>query len=397
MSKRCFIAFLGCFIAVLSFAQAESDERAMLELHDGVTISKDSIFLLNIRFRMQNRAGFTTVDGEDLSTAAWDVRVRRLRLRFDGFALNRKWQYYIQLAFSKSDLDLEESEIAQPIRDAIVHYRFNKWTQLSFGQSKLPGNRQRVVSSGNLQFPDRSLVNTRFTLDRDFGLFFYRTLPMGNMRVNLKTAITSGDGRNASPIDEGLAYTGRVEWLPLGEFTKGGDFSEGDLEREAKPKLSLAAGYSTNRNARRVGGQLGEALFAPRNINTLTVDMVLKYKGWALSSEFMDRTSEEDPLTTSVDGDVEYVYEGSGVNTQLSYCTPTRWEIVSRYTLVQPGKRIGSLTPITEEIQVGGNKYFKGHRIKAQLIAGYRWTEGIADTDHAGNRWNAMFQLEFGI
>jgi phosphate-selective porin OprO/OprP len=32
--------------------QAESDERAMLELHDGVTITKDSIFLLNLRFRM---------------------------------------------------------------------------------------------------------------------------------------------------------------------------------------------------------------------------------------------------------------------------------------------------------------------------------------------------------
>lgn len=392
-----FLAISGLLLAAVCSGQAESDERAMIELHDGVTISKDSIFLLNIRFRMQNRAGFNTVDGEDLSTAAWDVRVRRLRLRFDGFAINRKWQYYIQLAFSKSDLDLEETEIAQPIRDAIIHYRFNKWTQLSFGQSKLPGNRQRVVSSGSLQFPDRSLVNTRFTLDRDFGLFFYRTVPLGNMRINLKTAVTSGDGRNASPIDEGLAYTGRVEWLPLGEFTKGGDFSEGDLEREPKPKLSVAGGYSTDRDARRVGGQLGEALFAPRNINTLTVDMVLKCKGWAWSTEFMDRTSEEDPLTSNLEGDVEFVYEGQGVNTQLSYCTPKRWEVVSRYTLVQPGKRISALTPRTEEVQVGGNKYFKGHRIKAQLIAGYRWTEGIADTDHAGNRWSAMFQLEFGI
>jgi phosphate-selective porin OprO/OprP len=337
------------------------------------------------------------MSGEDLSIAGWEARVRRLRLRFDGFALNRKWQYYIQLAFSKSDLDLEEGEVAQPIRDAIIHYRFNNRTQLSFGQSKLPGNRQRVVSSGNLQFPDRSLANTRFTLDRDFGVFFYHTLPWGDMRINLKTAITSGDGRNASPIDEGLAYTGRIEWLPLGEFTKGGDFSEGDLEREPAPRLSVAGGYSTNRDARRVGGQLGVDLFAPRNINTLTFDMVLKYGGWAMSAEFMDRASEQDPLTINDELAVQYVYEGRGMNAQLSYCTASRWEIASRYTIVDPGDRISLLTPRTEEVQLGGNKYFKGHRIKAQLVAGYRWTDGIADTAHAGNRWTAMFQLEFGI
>jgi phosphate-selective porin OprO and OprP len=395
--KKLLAVPLLLLISVCAFGQAESDERAMLELHDGVTISKDSIFLLNIRFRMQNRVGFTTVSGEDLSTAAWEMRVRRLRLRFDGYALNKHWQYYIQLAFSKNDLDLEEGEVAQPIRDAIIHYRFNKWTQLSLGQSKLPGNRQRVISSGNQQFPDRSLANTRFTLDRDFGIFFYHTIPMNAMRWNVKTAVTSGDGRNASPIDEGLAYTGRLEWLPLGEFTKGGDFSEGDIEREPAPRLSLAGGYSTNRDARRVGGQLGKDLLAPRNMNTVTFDMVFKYKGWALSSEVMERTTEEDPVTTDMEGDVEYVYEGRGLNTQLSYCTPGRWEVAARYTFVDPSKRIAELTPRTEDAQLCCNKYLKGHRIKAQLVAGYRWLNGMMATDNPGNRWNAMFQLEFGI
>ena len=62
-------------------AQTESDERALLEIHDGVTISKDSLFLLNLRFRMQNRMGFTTVSGDDLSIKADEARVRRLLVR----------------------------------------------------------------------------------------------------------------------------------------------------------------------------------------------------------------------------------------------------------------------------------------------------------------------------
>jgi hypothetical protein len=36
------------------------------------------------------------------------------------------------------------------------------------GQTKLPGNNQRVVSSGSLEFTDRTINNSRFNIDRDF-------------------------------------------------------------------------------------------------------------------------------------------------------------------------------------------------------------------------------------
>lgn len=109
-------------------------------------------------------------------------------------------------------------------------YTFNDNFYMGFGQSKLPGNRQRVISSGNQQFIDRSIVNSRFNIDRDFGFFAYYTLRPGDMEVRLKSAITTGDGRNALAIDDGLAYTARMEWLPFGIFKNSGDFSEGDLE-----------------------------------------------------------------------------------------------------------------------------------------------------------------------
>ena len=50
----------------------------------GIT-SPDSLFMLNIRFRMQNRLAFVTESGTNLDIAQVEARVRRLRLRFDGF------------------------------------------------------------------------------------------------------------------------------------------------------------------------------------------------------------------------------------------------------------------------------------------------------------------------
>jgi hypothetical protein len=106
-------------------AQNESDERSMLEVQNGISFTKDSLFKMNLRFRMQNRVGFQTETGDDLDIEQTDFRIRRLRMRLDGFVLNPRFQYYIQLGFSKSDMDLDGGEVAQPIRDAILYYHVN--------------------------------------------------------------------------------------------------------------------------------------------------------------------------------------------------------------------------------------------------------------------------------
>lgn len=377
-------------------AQNESDERALIEIHDGVTISKDSLFLLNLRFRMQNRIGFTTVSGEDLSVSAVEARVRRLRLRFDGFVMNEHWRYYIQLNFSRQDLDLESDVIAQPVRDAMVYYHFNQNVYIGFGQSKLPGNRQRVISSGNLQFPDRSIANSAYTLDRDFGVFGYWTIPIGNQQLQLKGAISSGDGRGALPINEGMAYTGRLEWLPFGAFANKGDYSEGDLEMEPKPKVSIAGGYCYNDRATRTGGQLGPLLYAGTDITTFIADMVYKHKGWALSAEYFNRQADE-PISENAEGAIRSVSAGDGFNAQLSKYFRSKYEMVSRFTIVRPTSEVAQLRARTEEALLGASRYLNGHRIKLQGFAGYRWTEEQPALDHPGNSWTVLIQVEFGI
>jgi hypothetical protein len=377
-------------------AQVETDERALIRVKDGISIS-DSLFLLNLRFRMQNRAGFTTRAGDNLAVEEIEARVRRLRLRFDGYVLTPKLQYYIQLAFSRADQDLETGEIAQTVRDAIIYYTFTDRFYVGFGQAKLPGNRQRVISSGNLQFADRSLANALFTLDRDFGLFGYYTQPIGDQRLLLKSAISTGDGRNALAIDNGLAYTGRVEWLPLGAFRDNGDYSEGDLAFEPLPKLSLAFTYSHNRKAGRTGGQLGAALPLPSDINTRIGDLMFKYNGWAVLAEYFGRRASR-PVSAEADSSgVRYVYEGTGFNGQLGRMIGRKTELAGRYTRVVPRVSIASLTRPAEEVQLGVTHYLRGHRIKAQAHVGYRWYAHRVALSAPGNYWMGMVQIEFGI
>jgi phosphate-selective porin OprO and OprP len=376
--------------------QIESDERALIKIQDGISIS-DSLFMLNLRFRMQNRVGFNTISGDDLSISTIEARVRRLRLRFDGYVWSKKVRYYIQLAFSRADQDLETGLIAQTVRDAIIYYHFTDRFYIGFGQSKLPGNRQRVISSGNQQFADRSQANATFNIDRDFGLFAYYTQPMGNQRVNLKVAITLGEGRNALVGDDGLAYTGRIEWLPFGAFKLNNDFSEGDLDFETKPKLSIAGGYSFNERASRSAGQLGQPLFGSSDIGTLIIDALFKYRGWAVSAEFLQRYASN-PITSDSTGlNIRRVEEGNGFNLQLSKMITKRTEVAARYTRMQPERSSLAYSSPSEDVVVGVSKYYKGHRIKMQLNAGYRYRDWNPVLTQTGNRWSGMFQVEFGI
>jgi phosphate-selective porin OprO and OprP len=393
---RLLLLFFAClFFHMVHAQQQEVDERALIEVKDGISISKDTLFLLNLRFRMQNRFGLNSVSRDDLSVRSVDARVRRLRLRLDGHVLSGNIRYYIQLNFSRADLELaEQGTIAHPVRDAMVYYHFDEHFYVGFGQSKLPGTRQRVISSGNLQFPDRSIANGLYTLDRDFGIFAYWTIPAGPQQFQVKGALSTGDGRGALPNNEGMAYTGRMEWLPFGPFTRSGDYSEGDLEFEQRPKISFGASYSFNDRAVRTQGQLGNDLFADRDMTTFIGDMIFKYRGWSFLGEYFDRQAD-DPITMNEEGDIRFIPTGIGISAQGGRLFRSGYEIVGRYTIVDPGDDISSLMRRTEEALLGGGKYLNGHRIKLQLYTGYRWFN--ASLDDPRSFWTTMFQVEFGI
>ncbi len=386
-----------CLSVTRVYAQTESDERALLEVKNGLSFSKDTLFLLNLRFRMQNRLGATTKAGDDLRFQSVEGRVRRLRLRFDGYALSPKLSYYVQLSFSKADQDLEEQSTPQTVRDAMVFYTFSKNFYIGVGQTKLPGNRERVVSSGNLQFADRSIVNSQLTIDRDFGVFAYYTVRLPqNALFQLKGALSTGEGRNSSTYDNKVAYTGRIEFLPFGAFKNTGDYSEGDLERESSPKLSIAGTYHRNNGARRERGALGDFLMNPRDLTSVFADVMFKYKGFATLAEYMSRQTGN-PVVSIDPSNLQYVYAGYGFNFQPSYLLKSNWEIAGRYSLLVPDEKISPYESQRQVVGIGTTRYLNGHRIKAQSHVFYQVNNGDYSFGNPGNSWNIMLQVEFGI
>ncbi len=394
------VFFIGSFLFIstlTAFGQAEISPSPYFTYGSGLgMISPDSLFMLNIRFRMQNRAAFTTVDENDLSIDQVEARVRRLRLRFEGFIYTPKLYYLIQLAFSRADMDYDDTGFPNVIRDAMVIYRFNEHFAIGLGQTKLPGNRQRVNSSGDLQLPDRSIVNSTFNIDRDFGAQVYYNNNIQGFHYVLRGAISSGDGRNINASDRGLAYTGRLELLPLGRFTNGGDYFEGDLVRESKPKISVGLTLTSNQDAIPTGGQLGTFLYEPRDIETRMLDFLYKHNGWSLSTEFLKRTSPN-PLTQNTDGDIRYVYAGHGENYQASYLFKKNYELTGRFSRVRPDAPIQLFEEEVKQYTLGATKYIRGHRLKLQADVTYEQNHWLQDTNTDLNRWQFRLQIEAGI
>lgn len=391
------ITFVLSLWSTRAYAQLERDEIAMIEQFKGLQVmAKDSTFYINFRFRMQNRLAYYTKSGSDFSVDRWEMRVRRLRLRFDGFIISPKLAYSIQLSFSRGDQDFENSGVANIVRDAIIYYKPHPRLHIGFGLNKLPGNRQRVNSSGQLQFADRSIVNATFNIDRDYGVKIYYYGNIGKFGINLKGAITSGEGRSANFTNGGLAYTGRLELLPMGNFTGDGDYSEGDLEREPKPKLAIGGGYSFNHKAQRTGGQTGPFLYDERDITTMYADLVFKWQGFAYQFEYMQRESDM-PYTFSDEGAVRHIYNGQGINNQFSYVFPSMYEIVFRYSWVNPFDAIEPTDDTREVLELGATKYLRKHRVKVQLSVLYDVRDHNFSLNNPKNSWGSMFQVELGI
>lgn len=358
--------------------------------------SPDSIFQLNIRFRMQNRVSYLDIEDQE---EIIDGQIRRLRLRFDGFIGSPKFLYAIQLSFAPGDVgQIEEGENINIIRDAVVFYRPNMHWSIAFGQTKIPGNRQRVNSSGALQLTDRTINNARFNIDRDFGFHvYYLHENLNEFSYNFKTAATTGNGRNVTKNpDNGYALTGKLELFPLGAFTKDGTNFEGDIVREVKPKLMLSGAFHRNVKARLTQGVIGDDLFDKRTMESILLDGMFKYNGWSFMTTFMNRVSEN-PITINPNdpSDIRFVYVGQGTDYQLSYVFPKHLELIGRFSNQRVYKDIAHLAPDARQYTVGITKYIWEHAFKLQTELSF--DQHFFNDGRQRDSWYLRFQVEIGI
>lgn len=390
------------------FGQASTQSHGSFDFNaDGVVFqSADSSTRVLMRFRMQNWATYTTktedVDQDlDLSAGSTDFAVRRLRLRFGGSLYDPRLTFNLQLSFSRSDQDWSDTQFPNIIRDAMIFWNFNPNLQVGFGQTKLPGNRQRVISSADLEQPDRSIVNAAFNLDRDFGFQgFWRPLT-GSVIVNLRGAVSTGDGRNQpSLVGGGMAYTGRAEVLPFGAFKNGGDYFEGDIMREQTPKLSVGVTYHHNDNQTKTRGPLGRALYGRRSSQVFYADALLKYQGFSLYTEYAQRTSDN-PITykDTTRKDYAAVFVGRGYMAQASYIFPSMWNVGARYAVVDAGSQLAGLAEYQKQVNISGvlGYYINRHRIKANVELGTNRITLLNSGSEVQHSLYARFNMELGI
>src|SRR5690606_4415323 len=112
-------------------------------------------------FRFQTLMLLHTTN-DDPRNVVPQMMVRRARLKFDGFAWSPRIVNKTELAVSNNDMgNPVPAGMNAPniVLDAVLKWNFAHNTYLWFGQTKLPGNRERVISSQNLQFADRSNLN----------------------------------------------------------------------------------------------------------------------------------------------------------------------------------------------------------------------------------------------
>ena len=364
-------------------------------------IAKDSSFSVKFAPRVQSRyQSEWSYNGEDYDPVDINFSVRRARLKFGGFAFSPKLKYKIELGLSNRDIsgaNVYNRNTPRYILDAVVMWNFYENFELWAGQTKLPGNIERVVSSANLQLIDRSLLNSKFNIDRDMGIQLRHKLRLGgNWIIKEKFSISQGEGRNITEGNiGGLQYTSRLELLPFGEFSSKGDYSQGDLKREKSIKAMLGFTYDINENAVKSRSNMGSYLIQSSgglfetDITTIFLDGVIKYNGFALTGEYANRDAdqiealEEDGRTKT--GAV--VGAGSASNIQGSYLFKNNFEITARYTNIN-FKEITRLSDL-KQITFGVSKYVVGHSLKIQADISLLNASGIKD--------NVLFRTGFDL
>ena len=374
--KKLILSFLFVSLGLSLQAQEINDNKfgnGMINF-----IAKDSSFSVKFAPRIQSR--YQTERSyyeENYDPVDINFSVRRARLKFDGFAFSPKLKYKIELGLSNRDISGASAynrNTPRYILDAVVIWNFHENFELWAGQTKLPGNIERVVSSANLQLIDRSLLNSKFNIDRDMGIQLrHKSRFGGNWIIKEKFSISQGEGRNITEGNiGGLQYTSRLELLPFGEFSSKGDYSQGDLKREKSIKAMFGFTYDINENAVKSRSNMGSYMIQSSgglfetDITTIFLDGIIKYNGFAFMGEYANRDAdqiealEEDGRTKT--GTV--VGAGSASNIQGSYLFKSNFEITARYTNIN-FKEITRLSDL-KQITFGVSKYVVGHSLKIQ-------------------------------
>ena len=346
---------------------------------------------LQWRFQFRLSGPFDAIPTTDAVTSLADAqsttfRVRRSRMKVGGHA-HRPWiGYYLEYDFPSSRL-LDWRMTVGPSE-----------AQARIGQWKVNYSRERVSSSGDQQFVERSIVNSTFTLDRQQGVMLMgHVLQETHADLRYYVGAFTGMGRGATANDDDhLLWLGRLEWQPLG--TDPG-MPAGDLDRRTDPALTIAAAAATNRSpftrfSGSGGGQLagfepGEA--GQYRVRQAMFESAFKYRGFSWQHESHWKRIDDTVADTETDYHGSYAQAGFFPSVLVS-AVPDPLEVGFRWATVDGGppdadNDIRELTGVA-------NWYFAAHKNKVTVdLTHVRTIVGTAS--HERWRLRAQWDISF--
>lgn len=359
--------------------------------------------------RIRHKAGsgltFTTADGSNFTIrtrvmmlaerdnpetgdARQGLTVRRARVVLQHVSKPLQLESKLELAISPRDLGFSGGVPHNtPALSWSVEWERLRDLHVRIGQFKIGYSRQRVISSGDLQLVDRTLVQSEFNLDRDIGVELYSHDLGGLDRMRYVIGVYNGEGRDVTGLSDSppLALA-RFEWLPMGSFD---DYKEADIKRTPTPKVSIGVAGAYMPEAARDRGVLGSV---PTDGGTtdqtmMTADLHAKWRGLSLSLEGHKRDGKRNPGDK---GAVQAARSGWGAVATLGWMLPIEgdFEACARFGVIR-GAAGGSL-PDLREAGAGLSWYLNGHGNKLQA--------DVISLDQAGtSELRARLQLQVSL
>lgn len=351
----------------------------------------DGNHLMTLQWRFQFRAStpFDTPPSDASALATVDqatFRIRRARLKVGGHAYRPWLEYYLEYDFPSTTLLDWRISLGRPS------------VQLRVGQWKVNYSRERVSSSGEQQFVERSIVNTTFTLDRQVGVMLFGHLFAGSgADLRYYVGALTGTGAGATTNDDDrLLWLGRLEWQPLG--TDPG-MEGGDFERRPDPALTVAVAGARNRSpftrfSGSGGGQLtgfdtGEA--GQYGVGQAMVETAFTLRGFSWQHETHWKRIDDRATGERTDYRGTYVQAGF-FPSEVFEGLPEPLEIGARWAYVSGGP-VGD-DPDVREAGAVANWYFAGHRNKLTFDL---FRVDIEDPSGSADRWRARLQWDLSF
>jgi hypothetical protein len=323
--------------------------------------TEDRRFELNIKGRLQLRDTFAYVFGEEGNVWENTLEPRRLRIALAGHCYSPDVQYKVQLGLGT--VETEQPGVS-PLQDGWVAFTHARDANLKVGQQIVPFDRARMISSGENQLVDRSVVINELALGRDVGIVLGSSDLFGLDWLAYSLGLFGGEGRNPGSAPLGLLYTARIQVSPFGAFD---DDVESDLKQRSTPRLAIGIGAAYNTRATKARSTAGGKLEVPFDYLHGAADMMFKWGGFSMMGEVLARKATENTQTVTDDPApvIESSRNGWGYLIQGGFMITSQLEIAGRYAELYAFARSPKPDDI-REIGAGPSWYFWGHPFKMQ-------------------------------